>query len=572
MGVLFLFLIAAAVFAVAYVTYGRFLTRAFELDDSRTTPAVQVNDGEDYVPAKAPYLLAQHFSAIAAAGPIVGPITAGLMFGWLPAYLWIVLGTVLVGGVHDFASLVASVRHKARSIAEVVKEHMSRRAYFLFLAFVWIALVYVIVAFTDITAGSFVKDIPLEGGKRAPGAAVASSSLAYLVLAVLMGVCLRWFKMGLGTATAVFLPLVVLVIWGGRHLPLSLPIGDETKAVHAWDLVILGYCCIASLLPMWLLLQPRGYLGGYFLYGTLVAGFIGMVFGGFPAKYPAHLPSSPDEPMFPILFVTIACGACSGFHALVSSGSTSKQLRKESDARTVGYGAMLLEGCVAVMALATVIMLAPEQAKVAGKPDQVYAKGLAAYLQVLGLDPVVGASFGLLAFATFVYDTLDVCTRLGRYVLQELTGLTGKAGAVVATLATTGVPAFLVTRTMVNPKTGLPMPAWQMFWKVFGTSNQLLAALTLTGITVWLFHTARRRWTCLLTGLPALFMFSVTLMSLWGFVKKPVTELATSRSLGSFTVVSSVSAVLAVLAVLLLVEAVVALAGASRARPQAAQA
>ncbi len=565
MNVLFLFLIAVAVFAVAYLAYGRLLTRAFELDDSRTTPAVLVNDGGDFVPAKAPYLLAQHFSAIAAAGPIVGPILAGLWFGWLPAFLWIVIGAVLVGGVHDFASLVASIRHKARSIAEVVKEHVSPRAYVLFLSFVWIALVYVIVAFTDITATSFVNDLDLGGGQVSKGAAVASSSLAYLALAVAMGLCLRR-GMGLGKATAIFVPLVLVIIAAGRYIPLTLPAIGGMKPVHQWDLVILGYCVVASLIPVWLLLQPRGYLGGYFLYGTLAAGFLGMLFGGFHVQYPSVL-TPVDKPLFPILFITIACGACSGFHALVSSGTTSKQLRTESDARPVGYGGMLLEGAVAVMALATVMML-PADPKTT--PDKVYAMGLASFLGVFGLPKAVGVSFGLLAFATFVYDTLDVCTRLGRYVLQELTGLTGKVGAVAATLATVGVPAWLVTKTLVDPVTQKEAPAWRVFWNVFGTSNQLLAALTLTGITVWLFHTARRRWTCLLTGLPSLFMFAVTLTSLWGFVKKPLAEFAKSREFGVFNVVSSVSALLSVLAVLLLVEAVVALARASRARPQVA--
>lgn len=565
MNILFLILAAAAVFGVAYLAYGRLLSRAFELDDSRTTPAVQVNDGKDFVPARAPYLLAQHFSAIAAAGPIVGPILAGLWFGWLPAFLWIVAGAILVGGVHDFASLVASIRHRARTIAEVVKEHVSPRAYLLFLAFVWIALVYVIVAFTDVTASSFVNDLDLGDGQVAKGGAVASSSLAYLALAVAMGICVKK-GMRLGTATAIFLPLVVLIIAGGRYLPLTLPAWGSMKPVHQWDLIILGYCVVASLIPVWILLQPRGYLGGYFLYGTLVAGFLGLVFGGFQVNYPAIL-SPEGKPLFPVLFITIACGACSGFHALVSSGTTSKQLRVESDARSVGYGGMLLEGTVAVMALSTVMMLSADPKTT---PDKVYAMGLASFLGVFGLPKAIGVSFGLLAFATFVYDTLDVCTRLGRYVLQEMTGLMGRVGAVLATLATAGVPAWLVTKTMVDPVTGKEAAAWRVFWNVFGTSNQLLAALTLMGITVWLFHTARRRGTWLLTGLPALFMFGVTIASLWGFVKQPLGELAKARTFAGFNVVSGVCGVLTVLAVLLLIEAVLAFARPPRSRPQVA--
>lgn len=566
MDVLVLLLIAATVFGVAYFVYGRVLARAFDLDDTRPTPAVQMNDGQDYVPAKAPYLLAQHFSAIAAAGPILGPILAGLWFGWLPALLWIVLGAVLVGGVHDFASLVASVRHRARSIAEVVKEYMSRRAYVLFLSFVWIALVYVIVAFTDVTAGSFVDDLKMPDGSTASGASVASSSLAYLLLAVIMGVCLR-AGMRLGVATVVFLPLVVVIIWGGRHMELALPAVGGLAPRHLWDLIILAYCFVASLLPLWLLLQPRGYLGGYFLYGTLLVGLIGMTFGGFQQQYPAFIPPTDARPLFPVLFITIACGACSGFHALVSSGTTSKQLRTESDARPVGYGGMLLEGTVAVMALSTVMMLAKSDVD-AGKwsPNAIYAMGIGNFLSVFGVPKDVGAAFGLLAFTTFVYDTLDVCTRLGRYVLQELTGLVGRLGGVLTTLLTAGVPALLVTRRMTNPTSGVEEPAWKVFWPVFGTSNQLLAALTLLGVTVWLYQTARRRWTCLITGLPAVFMFSVTLVSLVGYLRASLPAGALPAQVTSFRVVLGVSGVLFVLSLLLLVEAGLALHRITRAR------
>lgn len=502
-----LFAIAAAAvvtFLIGYAWYGRWVARVLDLRADRATPACELNDGVDFVPAKAPFLLGQHFSAIAAAGPIVGPILGGLWFGWLPALLWIVFGAIFFGAVHDFAALVSSVRNKARSIVELVHDQLGPRAHGLFMGFVWLSLVYVILAFTDLTASSFVE--PTYGG------AVATSSSLYLAAALFMGVCLYKWRMPLGAATAVFLPLVAAMIWFSQSAPMTVPEAWGVRPQLVWNAVILGYCFLASIIPMWLLLQPRGYLGGYFLYVTLAAGVIGLLLGGDRVQYPAFLgwTSQKGFPLFPILFVTVACGACSGFHGIVSSGTTSKQIAREPDCRVIGYGGMLLEGLVAVIALATVMLLPAGDPAVQQSPDRIYANGLSHFVGRFGVDREFARSFALLAFATFIYDTLDVATRLGRYVFQELTGWRGRWGGVAATLATLALPALSIS-WVVRDAAGNIVPAWKVFWTLFGTSNQLLAALTLVSVTVWLKRTGRP-W--LISALPSAFMIVMTLWSL----------------------------------------------------------
>ncbi|MFM8703350.1 MAG: carbon starvation protein A, partial [Planctomycetia bacterium] len=325
-------------------------------------------------------LLGQHFSAIAAAGPIVGPILAGVAFGWLPALAWILIGSIFIGGVHDFAALTASIRHKARSIAEVVRDHMSRRGYLLFLTFVWIALVYIIVAFTDITASSFIGRQTLENGDTVSGGGIATSSLLYLVLPVVMGVCMRYLKMPLWLATAVFLPLVGLAIWGGQRMPFDLAQALGTTDITAqkiWGVLLLVYCIGAAMLPMWMLLQPRGHLGGCFLYVALAGAAIGLILrdrlvaGDAAVQYPAftNWQTAKAGDLIPMLFITIACGACSGFHSLIASGTTSKQLRRETDARPIGYGTMLLEALVATVSLCCVMVLPAGDQRTAQPPN-----------------------------------------------------------------------------------------------------------------------------------------------------------------------------------------------------------
>jgi carbon starvation protein len=530
--------LVCVLFLAAYRIYGWALGRLFGLDARRATPAHTQKDGVDFIPAKAPLLLAEHFSAIAAAGPIVGPILAGLWFGWLPALLWIVFGSIFFGAVHDFSSLIGSVRHRASSVAEIVREHMGPRAYRFFAAFVWLTLVYVITAFTDITSASFA-DPQFGGG-------VATASTLYLLIGLGLGVALTKGRVPLWVATLIAVPLVGAAVWWGPAFPLRFPEGGWLRPQVAWDWVILGYCFVASLAPLWLLLQPRGYLGGFFLYGTLVIGVVGLFLGGDKIQYPAFLgfTNAQGMPLFPLLFVTVACGACSGFHGLVGSGTTSKQVDVETDCRLVGYGGMLLEALVAVVALATLMLLPAGDAALGMSPDRIYANGLARFVERFGVDPDLARTFALLAFATFIYDTLDVSTRLGRYMLQELTGWRGVKGGAMATLATLALPAYFVTLRTTDAS-GAAVPAWKVFWTIFGTANQLLAGLTLLGLTVWLKRRGGRAW--IATVIPMVFMMGMTLWSLANTIAPWLRDLPTRPRWESIPVVALVLTALALL-------------------------
>lgn len=499
-----------ALLAAGYALYGRWVAAQFSLDDAHVTPAHVKKDGVDFVPTKPFYLFGQHFSAIAAAGPIAGPILACKAFGWLPCLLWIALGVVLIGAVHDFSSLTASVRRGGRSIAEISGQTLGREAGIAMMLFIWIALLYVIVAFTDITAGGFVGKVEELAGTAVsfnPGGAVALSATLYLAISLLYGIEERFLKLPLWLTTPVFLALTVGAIVFAVHHSTWLEF-----SVRTWGLLILVYCLVASMTPVWLLLQPRGYLGGFVLYFALAIGILGIFFGGYDVQQPAYrgfvagvVPgTSATNALFPFLFVTIACGACSGFHGLVCSGTTSKQIEKEKHCKPVGYGAMLCEGFVAFIALVT-IMKATD-AQIAGlKPGTIYGNGIGDFLTLIvgERNRHYAITFGAMAFSTFVFDTLDVSTRLGRYLIQEMLSFRGLGGALLGTLATVSIPAVFIY--------GATEGSFMKFWFLFGASNQLLAALTLLAITVWLYQ-ARRR--IAFTLIPMLFVLVTTLVSL----------------------------------------------------------
>ena len=546
-------LIVIGALAAGYFLYGKLIARQYGLDDARRCPADEVNDGVDFVPTRKFYLLGQHFSAIAAAGPIVGPIAACLAFGWLPCVLWIGLGVVFIGAVHDFSALVASVRHKAQSVAGIVRENLGRRAWLAILAFIWIALVYVIVAFADVTAGTFAGQVEELKDKAVPfskGGAVAFASTAYLLLAVLMGVIQKKLNPPLWIVTAVFVPATLGVVWLGTKASTLLVFPHGT-----WVGVIMAYCFVASLLPVWILLQPRGYLGGFVLYIALAVGVIGLFFGGFTIQQPAFkgwgAGKTPDDHLLPFLFVTIACGACSGFHGLVCSGTTSKQIAKESDCRPVGYGAMLLEAFVALIALGTVLIAANPK----GGPGAIYGDGMGLFLsKIIGDQHLAFATvFGAMVFSTFVFDTLDVATRLGRIILQELAGTKGLAAAAVATLLMTGVPFALLKASEAG--------SWRAYWTLFGTSNQLLAGLTFLGITVWLKRSGKPCW---FTLWPMVFVLTITV---WSLVAQAGAAFKQPLAFKPHTINGVAALLLGALTALLLVESVAALKRPSEARP-----
>ncbi len=526
-----IFISAGLIFGLAYLKYGKFLTRLFELDNRNKTPAHSCADGIDYVPASAPVLFGHHFSSIAGAGPVLGPIIAGLAFGWLPVWLWIVIGTIFIGGLHDFSSLIISMRNRGKSIAEIAHIYMSRRAYRLMLIFIWLALVYVLAVFMDLTAATFKAN-----------AGVATSSILFIILALGFGLALYRFKMPLFWASATFVTLIFFSVWLGQQMPLpGLPalFGDSAKT---WNIILIIYCFIASVTPVWILLQPRDYLSSFLLYASILGGFLGILFGGLSLRFPAFCGwSAPDiGPMFPLLFVMVACGAISGFHSIVASGTTSKQINQESHALKVGYGAMLIEGVVALIALCTVMMLDISDPLARQAPLAIYGAGMAKFFSIFGIPAKYGNSFGILALSTFILTTLDTATRLARYIFQEFFVLEDKRSRYLATAVTLFLPAVLV---LVNLKdaSGMIVSAWKIIWPIFGATNQLLAGLALMVVAVWLKKKSKPIW---FVVLPMVFMLTMTLWALIIVIQQY-----------KFSLLGIIGAVLMLLSIFLIVEA-----------------
>jgi len=530
-----LILLAIVLFVVAYRTYGRFLDRNFGIDARSTTPAHTEYDGVDYVPTSTPVLMGHHFSSIAGAGPIVGPIIAVAFFGWLPAVIWIVVGSILVGGVHDYSALVVSIRHRGRSIAQVARRMMSPTAYRLYLVFIWLAMVYVLTAFIDLTALSFTQN----GG-------VASSSAMYVGLAVLLGLLAYRMRLSITRLSFVFVPLMFFIIWLGQQIPFPMPPaiahGDPKTT---WAVILLGYCFIASITPVWALLQPRDYLSSFLLVACIVGGLGGIVLGGHELDSAAFTGFNTNIGyLFPALFITIACGACSGFHSIVASGTTSKQLNDERNARPVAYGSMLVEGLLALISVSAIVVAGGSLS--GNPPTTVFAQGMGTFFESFGVPPLLGTSFGLLALSTFLLTTLDTGTRLARYIFEEFFEVRGMKAHIFATTVTLALPLWL-SLTQYTDAAGDPVPVWRAIWPVFGATNQLLGALALLTVSVWLKRTGRRNF---FTVIPMVFMFAVTLLAL--------TQLSLKAGV---TVIGAISALLLVMAVVLIVEALRAWGG-----------
>lgn len=518
--ILAVFIAVCACYALAYATYARFLERRMDLDGDHPTPATSRPDGVDYVATPSPVLFGHHFSSIAGAGPIVGPIIAGLAFGWAPAALWILLGAIFVGGVHDFTAMAVSLRHDGRSIADICRATFNPMTYRLLLLFILFTLTYVIIVFLDLTATGFAPlAVATDAAGRAQqieGGVVATASLLYIGLALLFGILVYRGKLSLRAGTLVFVPLVFGGLWFGQRWPLTADLmpGAWGAPKDIWTVVLLVYCFAASVLPVWLLLQPRDYLSSFLLYGCIGGGALGLVIAGVTGTIPTAQPAFRawrDAQLgwiFPALFVTVACGAVSGFHAIVASGTTAKQLARERDARPVAYGGMLVEGVLAMLAIATVMLL---PAGAHGAPTQIFAAGLGRFLTAIGIPAHWGTTFGLLAVSTFLLTTLDTCTRLARFIAQELVGAgNGRTARMLATAAVLLVPALVVFREIPGPG-GTPMPAWKAIWPAFGATNQLMAALALLVVTAWLRRRDRPIWYVVL---PTAFMCVTTLTAL----------------------------------------------------------
>ncbi len=535
-----LFLIALVYFLICYKFYGGFLARVFKLDNSRKTPSEELYDGIDYCPTHPAILIGHHFSSIAGAGPIVGPITAAAWFGWLPAYLWCLIGSAFFGGPHDAGSVIASIRHQGKSVTEVVKQWIGERGRLLFSWFVVLTLILIVAVFIQLGAGSLAGD-----------PSVAFAATVYMGLALIFGVLTYRFKVPVVVCTVIMLPLVFGACWFAQANPsVAAPF---TMSMETWRLILVGYVVVASLLPVWLLLQPRDYLSSYFLYFAVLIGGIGMIFGSFSgnADFTIKLAAFKGLTMangtwiWPILFVTVACGAISGFHSMVSSGTTSKQLRREKDSILIGYGSMLLEGMVAVIAIGAV-MLSGNVAQ--GGPVVTFAEGFGHFGTLVGIKYALGASMGALATNTFVLTTVDTATRLTRYQIEELSG--GRINKYVATvIAVVGASMFLFIKTGNTP-------TWAVIWPVFGAANQLVASLALLAIAVWVKKAFNRSNMFLM--IPMWFMMVTTIAALIQLMMAQFSGETTNMVMVVF------SAILIVLAILMLKEAM----GSYKSGPQ----
>ena len=506
-------LVGVACFTFAYFVYSRFVARAIGVDPSVKTPAHTMRDGIDYVPAHPMVLYGHHFAAIAGAGPIIGPVLAS-QFGWAAVVLWIVIGCIFIGSVHDMVTLFLSVRHEGKSIGSVIEGVLGRSGKMIFLMFCFAALVLVMAVFTGQVATAFVSNPE-----------VATSSLLGIFEAALFGVCVYKFRWNVFAASFVFVPLLFLLVWIGVVFPCDLTavFGMSKEAAYmAWVVVLFAYCFVASTLPVWLLLQPRDYLNSYLLYAMLAIGLTAVfvtcpsininAFSGFAVKAAA---GGSQMNVFPLLFVTVACGACSGFHALVASGTTSKQLDNESHIRPIGYGCMLLEGVVALLALVAVAWHSQEDlvaGLASGKPVVFFAQGLASFCGKMGLPEKTSESFMLLAVAAFLMTSVDACTRLARFVWQEMWSTASASAAEPSARSPLPVPRpSLVVRvnrnmyfaTAVVVAIGVYLLIFNQsmakhLWTLFGSANQMLATLTLLTATLWLFKSRRNFWIVLL--------------------------------------------------------------------------
>jgi carbon starvation protein len=541
---------------IAYITYGSFIARKLGIDPLRKTPAHTNSDNIDYVPTNKFVVLGHHFASIAGAGPIVGPVLAAA-FGWLPVYLWILVGGIFIGAVHDFASTVASLRHGGKSIGEIIRGYIGESGKKYFLVFGFATMLLVVAVFTNIVAATFV---------QVPEAATAS--VFFIFLAVVFGIALRRLTKALLPLTMGGVILLFSGIWLGHEFPLILSADTET-AVNLWRIILLAYIFITAVAPVWLILQPRDYLNSFLLYSMMLGGLIGIFLlnpslnlEAFRGMRVAMGAEGAVVWLFPILFVTVACGAISGFHSLVASGTTAKQLENEKDAKFVAYGGMLIEVVLAAVAIIAVASLASGQFiefYSAGQYVAAFAAGVGTFISaipLLNISPAAGATFAALAVSAFALTSLDTCCRLSRYLFQEFfEGGESPAVKILASNRYIGT-AFTVALGALLVFSG----SAGALWPVFGAANQLLAALALLAASVWL---AKRGLDNRFVKYPMLFMFAVTLTAL-------VNLGYSNYTIGNY-LLTAIASVLFIVAITLAIQATRSLAEYRRSKSSVTQ-
>lgn len=544
-------IIAIVVLGGAYLLYGRYLQNKWGIDPNAKTPAYELEDGVDYVPADTNVVFGHQFASIAGAGPINGPIQAAI-FGWVPVLLWILIGGVFFGAVQDFAAMYASVKNKGRTIGYIIEEYIGKLGKKLFLLFCWLFCILVIAAFADVVAGTFngfaVDDAGVVTSTIAANGAVATTSILFIFEAVALGFILKYAKLNKWVNTGIAIVMLVAAIAIGLNFPIYL-------SRSTWHLIVFAYILIACVTPVWALLQPRDYLNSYLLIFMIVGAVIGVFVSNPSCNLSAFNGFNVDgQYLFPILFVTIACGAVSGFHSLVSSGTASKQIKNEKNMLPVSYGAMLMESMLAVIALIAVASFADGEAAAQGltTQPQIFAGAIANFLTVIGLPYQLVFTLITLAVSAFALTSLDSVARVARLSFQEFfidedtdmehlspfkKVVTNSWFATIITL----ILAFMLAKV-----------GYAEIWPLFGSANQLLSVLALVACAVFLKKTKRQG---AMLWIPMFFMMAVTFTALTMTIVKLFTALTTT----GLTLGSTMQLIFAVL--LLILGVIVAIQG-----------
>lgn len=596
MNAMVILLIAIVVLACGYIFYGGWLAKQWGIDPSRPTPANEMHDGVDYVPAKPYVLLGHHFSSIAGAGPINGPIQAAV-FGWVPVLLWVLIGGIFFGAVHDFGALFASLRHKGETIARVIAENIDDTAKKLFCVFAYLTLVLVVAAFASIVANTFATGLAnATPESNLANQRTAMISMLFILVAIIYGFVTRGREIPLAANVISAIVIIVALVAIGYNFPLiSL---DYTT----WMILLGIYILVASVAPVWILLQPRDYLSSYLLYGMIALAIIGIVgasltgdaanlampaFTDFTVTNIAVDPSgnpiiNPDTGaavvnksaasgfLFPALFITIACGAISGFHSLVASGTTSKQLDSEKNAQPIAYGGMLIECLLAVISLCAVAFVwTTYQAGGYASPTAVFAGGLSQMLACIpGLSGVQGIAYTLLilAVSAFCLTSLDTATRLARYMFQELWIPTGQNQHNLTGWRAVLGNAYVATIITVVIGVGLGMTGYTIIWPLFGAANQLLAVLALLAVAAWLGNAGKNNK---MFYIPMVFMLAVTLTSLCMTIQQKFVAVSAGGDIFAAAIQLVIALFLLVLAVILTIKGTKTLINANKGKKPA---
>ena len=568
-------IIGIAVLVVGYIFYGGWLAKKWGIDNSRVTPAHEFEDGQDYCPAKGPVLMGHHFSSIAGAGPINGPIQAAV-FGWVPVMLWVLIGGIFFGGVHDFGALFASIRHKGQSIGEVIGDAIGSKAKKLFIIFSYLTLILVVAAFASIVANTFKATYTETGAinyeASAANASTAIISIMFILMAILFGFFVYRRNAPLGIATIIGVIGIAACMYIGLNWhPIYL-------SYNVWMIIVGLYIAVASVTPVWILLQPRDYLSSFLLYGMIILAIVGIIgahptvdMPAFTGFYDNLKPSGTSLGyMFPALFVTIACGAVSGFHSLVGSGTTAKQLDQEKDAKPIAYGGMLIECALALISVCAVgYIWAQYKSGETTTPTVVFATGLASMFSKVFGDGCYNVVYSMLilAVSAFCLTSVDTATRLARYMFQELFTPVGQDSKSLTGWRKVITNPYVATVITVVAGVALGLTGYAKIWALFGAANQLLAALGLLAVCCWLGKIGRNNK---MFYFPMFFMLVVTLTSLAFTIKTQITGIiAGGEGVVWFYIRGIIGVLLVILAIDLVVEGVKALSAQKKQRASA---